>query len=105
MKKVFTYGILQRHHSSERFGMTDDMYLGRATLVGFKRDGLCHIHLSDNKFMEVEGDLWNVPDELEQQLYEFEAQFGYERVKVTIVDEKGIYHRVIVYLVDWKNFR
>lgn len=103
MKKVFTYGILQKDHSSDEFGMTDDMHIGRGSLYGFKRNGLCHIYLSENAKDVVIGDIWEVPDELEERLYRFEAQFGYERVKCIVINDSGKFHKCIVYLVDWRS--
>ena len=78
MKTIFVYGILQRENSAKEFGLTDDMYLGRAILEGFERRYLTHIVKTKNG-NSVEGDLFKVPDELEQKLYEFEAKFGYWR--------------------------
>jgi len=103
MKRIFTYGILQKHHSAKQHGLKDDMYRGRGCLKGFERNGLTHIKISKDESSSVEGDIWEVPDELEERLFNFESSFGYERQTATIKDENVRYHTSTVYLVDWRG--
>lgn len=83
MKKIFVYGILQKEHSAKEFGLTDKMYRGRALLPYFKRESLCSISEHPEKVSIVEGDVWDVSDKIEQELYDFEASFGYYRDTVS----------------------
>lgn len=78
-RKIFCYGILQKRHSAENFGLTDEMYIGRAVLPGFRRNALTAIYKSKDSSDKVEGDIWEVPDDIEEQLYRFESRFGYKR--------------------------
>ena len=78
MKKIFVYGILQKGISASNFGLVDKYYVGRAKLPGYYRQSLTSIYKGDEKD-EVEGDIWNIPEEIEENLYRFEAQFGYNR--------------------------
>lgn len=99
MKKIFVYGILQKEHSAKEFGISDDYYLGRATLPGFKRDFLTKISKSNNGD-SVEGDVFEVPDNIEQKLYEFEAGFGYHReITKPIRNEDGKEFETISYIL------
>jgi gamma-glutamylcyclotransferase (GGCT)/AIG2-like uncharacterized protein YtfP len=103
MKTIFVYGILQKHHSALDFGMTDDMYRGEATISSFKRESLVHISKTEIPNSKVHGELWEVPDDIEEHIYQFEAQFGYERVSLIVEDANGEYVNAILYLVDWKD--
>jgi gamma-glutamylcyclotransferase (GGCT)/AIG2-like uncharacterized protein YtfP len=78
MKKIFVYGILQKEHSAKQFDIKDEYYLGRAKLPGFERKRLTAIFKSNNGD-SVEGDIFEVPDEIEEKLYQFESSFGYRR--------------------------
>jgi gamma-glutamylcyclotransferase (GGCT)/AIG2-like uncharacterized protein YtfP len=99
MKKIFVYGILQKEQSAKQFGMKDEYYLGRATLPGYKREYLTRISKSNNGD-SVEGDIYEVPDELEEKLYRFEAGFGYWREKTKpIRKEDGKEFETISYII------
>ena len=78
MKKIFVYGILQKGISAEHFGLIDEYYIGRAKLPGYFRCSLTSI-FKGNDDSEVEGDIWEVPEDIEERLYRFEAKFGYNR--------------------------
>lgn len=99
MKTIFVYGILQQQHRAKEFGLKDDMHLGRAKLDGFRRQFLTQITKTNNS-SSVEGDLYYIPNDLEQRLYEFEAQFGYwrEEVKPKRLEDKQEF-KAICYLV------
>ena len=103
MRRIFVYGILQKEHSAESHGLTANMYRGKASLYGFERTGLCHIKISENENSKVIGDVWEVPNELEEELYRFEAGFGYDRQRVNVMYEDNSYHTCIVYLLDWRE--
>ena len=81
MKTIFVYGILQKEHSAKGFGLLDKYYLGRAHLNGYLRTSLTSIFQDDNG-SRVVGDIFEIPDDLEEKLYKFEAQFGYNRSMV-----------------------
>jgi len=79
MKKIFVYGILQKDISAKHFGIRDDYYVGRAKLHGFWRNSLTAIFNRGNKEDVVEGDIFEVPDDIEEKLFRFEHQYGYHR--------------------------
>ena len=79
MKKIFVYGILQKDISAKNFGLTDEQYLGRATLYVYGRTSLTQINKSKREDDYVCGDIFEVSDELEESLYQFENKYGYER--------------------------
>lgn len=78
MKTVFVYGILQKGLSSSEYGIEDKDFIGRARLNGYFRDALTAIYPGKDSD-SVTGDICQVSDEIEQRLFEFESQFGYER--------------------------
>ena len=79
MRKIFVYGILQMDVSAKSFGLEKKHYLGRAKLNGYNREALTCIRKSKDKEDFVLGDVFEVSPELEEELYKFEAQFGYKR--------------------------
>lgn len=100
MKHIFVYGILQKHLSAKNFGLEEEYYLGRARLDGYERESLTHI-IKSNNGNSVEGDIFLIPDYLEQSLYDFEKQFGYSRgitKPVRIDDDKEF--ECISYLLE-----
>lgn len=100
MKKIFVYGILQKGISSDRFGMKDEHYIGRAILKGYKRRSLTAIFPSNDGTDEVEGDVWEVPDEIEEHLNSFESGFGYNRgITNPILKSTGEEFETISYLL------
>lgn len=80
MKKIFVYGILQKDIDAKSFGIKNEYYLGRAKLYGYWRNSLTDI-FKRNKEDIVEGDIFEVPDDIEESLYRFESRFGYKRGK------------------------
>ena len=79
MKKIFVYGILQKDISARNYGIEDEFYLGRGTLYGYKRHSLTRISKSRREDDYVIGDIFDIPDNIEESLYQFESQFGYHR--------------------------
>lgn len=80
MKQIFVYGTLQKGQGNgNHFGLDDSKYIGRATLYGYTRQGLIHIEKSNNKENYLCGDLFEIDEDVEQQIYEFEKSFGYKR--------------------------
>ena len=100
MKKVFVYGILQKDISADSFGIKEEHYIGRATLYGYTRIGLSIIKKSKKNNDHVTGDIFEIPDELEEKLFRFENSFGYVRDTVTpqIKDDKTK-HECIIYIL------
>lgn len=80
MKRIFVYGILQKGLDAPSFGIKNEYYVGRATLYGYSRSLLTRISRSKREDDYVCGDVFEVPDELEDKLFQFENQFGYKRV-------------------------
>ena len=98
MKKVFVYGILQQKHSGEDFRIKKDNVIGRATAPNYKRICLTQIVPTGNEEDSVEGEVIEIPDEIEEELYRFEKQFGYARANIkAYVDDED--HEAICYLV------
>ena len=79
MKRIFVYGILQMDASAKNFGLEKKQYLGRARLNGYYREALRCIRKSIDKEDFVIGDIFKVTPEKEEELSNFEAQFGYKR--------------------------
>jgi len=79
MKTVFVYGILQKDVSAKEFELEDKFYLGRATLYGYTRHSLTRINKAKRDDDYVVGDIFKVPDDIEEKLYKFEHGFGYNR--------------------------
>jgi len=78
MKTIFVYGILQKGESAKSFGLKDEYWKGRARLDGYTRYSLTSIY-KGHEDDKVFGDVFEVPDELEESLYRFEKQYGYYR--------------------------
>jgi len=78
MKNIFVYGILTRRHRAEDFGIKDEYYHGEGILYGYRRCSLVEIYESKDSDYVI-GDIFEVPDEIEEKLYNFESQFGYKR--------------------------
>jgi len=99
MKKVFVYGILLQDIDGPSFGIKSDFVKAKAKLPNFKRESTSYIRRENGS--HVEGEYLELPDELEEEIYRFEKQFGYERSLESIITEDGkMKEDVIVYLVE-----
>ena len=104
MKKIFVYGILQKQHSSKNFDIKDDYYLGRAILPGYHRTSLTSIFKGKDTD-EVIGDIFSVPDDIEENLNRFESQFGYSReTTYPIRVDDGKEFETISYLLPRRHY-
>lgn len=80
---VFTYGIFSKEYGNpEDIGLTDEYYLGKAKLHGYKRTGVSIIVKDEKSF--VEGDLWNAPLGIVNRLKEFEESVGWMETYVDV---------------------
>ncbi len=100
MKTIFVYGILQKDISAKNFGIEDKYYIGRGILSGYKRYALTRINKSKNKEDSVHGDIFEVPDDIEENLYKFEHGFGYNReVTEPILENSNETYKCISYIL------
>jgi gamma-glutamylcyclotransferase (GGCT)/AIG2-like uncharacterized protein YtfP len=81
MKTIFVYGTLQKDQGNYTSFEMDkkSKYLGRATLYGWKRISFISLEKVKRQDEYVCGDVFEINDELEQDIYEFEHSFGYHR--------------------------
>lgn len=79
MKTIFVYGTLRKGYgNSEHFGL-EPYFKGTATLYGWRRRDLIAIYKVKKEEDYVVGDLFEVDDSKEEQIYQFERSFGYHR--------------------------
>jgi gamma-glutamylcyclotransferase (GGCT)/AIG2-like uncharacterized protein YtfP len=82
MKTIFVYGTLQRGHGNcEAFELAGN-FLAKATLYGWNRDSLIEIHKVKRDDNYVVGELFDVDEAIEEEIWKFERQFGYHRETV-----------------------
>jgi gamma-glutamylcyclotransferase (GGCT)/AIG2-like uncharacterized protein YtfP len=91
--KLFVYGTLKRG------GMLHDYYLGKSEFV--KKDfvrgelyalyGLPFLVVGKNRTSKVPGEVYNVSDEVFDEIKKMEEDAGYKTVEVSIVEGDSVY--------------
>jgi gamma-glutamylcyclotransferase (GGCT)/AIG2-like uncharacterized protein YtfP len=79
MTAIFVYGTLQKGFGNCDSFNLEGSFLSKATLYGWCRDSLIKIHKVKRQDDYVVGEIYQVNDEIEDNIYQFERQFGYHR--------------------------
>jgi len=79
MKTIFVYGTLQVGHGNcEAFELAGN-FKARGTLYGWKRLSLIEIQKVKREDDYVCGDIFEITDAVEEDIWRFESRFGYHR--------------------------
>lgn len=98
MKTIWTYGILRRDYmgSNPPFGLEKEYWKGKAQLRDWQRRATSTIVPQEDDY--VKGDLWEVPDSVEDAIARFETGAGWPRTKVVVEDKEGDEIEAIAYI-------
>lgn len=96
MVKVFVYGILLQKYDGKYFGIKPEYVIGPAILDNYKRESVSYIHEMDG--YQVNGELIDIPNELEREIGKFEESAGWFRHNVKVLCNNKM-EDAIAYLV------